>query len=187
MPKDIRRTAEQTVKRGSAETIRGRTHLELLRRSIRSSSEFLVIVSGWLSDRIVDRQFEEDLVNAMRRGASIYIGYGWAPAVGQRHVSPSERRALDALALAKNKASSQGFGGRLIVARIDTHAKLLIVDDLYAVCGSYNWLSNRWFRNSEYSWKFDDRAFVVAERKMALDMILGGERVPLDTSQPAPR
>lgn len=179
VPSELRLIAEQSVRRGTAETIRGRAHIDLLRKSLQSSRQLLVIISGWISDRVIDRQFEDDLVEAMRRGSSIYIGYGWMPSAGPRHVPVSERRALDVLARAKDRAAAARAGGRLVVARIETHAKLLIVDDLYAVCGSYNWLSNRGLRNSEHSWKFDDRAFVAAERRMALDMILQGDIVPL--------
>lgn len=33
------------------------------------------------------------------------------------------------------------------------HAKLLIVNNNYAVCGSFNWLSNREGQNAEMSFK----------------------------------
>ena len=62
-------------------------------------------------------------------------------------------------------------GGQLRVARWPNHAKMLICDECYAICGSHNWLSNAGFANEERSWVVLDPAFVRSEREAIVSRI----------------
>ena len=57
--------------------------------------------------------------------------------------------------------------GELSIAYQPNHSKVLICDDAYAVCGSFNWLSNSGkSENLERSWIVFDKPFVDKEMEL---------------------
>jgi phosphatidylserine/phosphatidylglycerophosphate/cardiolipin synthase-like enzyme len=146
--------------RGAVRLLRRREHKDLLQRALREARRSVVILSGWVNDRIVDRRLKKILTEALERGVDVYIGYGWARAVER---TDSEKRALASLASLARDGKHSGRG-QLFLAEWPNHAKILICDEAYAICGSYNWLSNRGLWRDERSWMVVDPEFVRLER-----------------------
>jgi phosphatidylserine/phosphatidylglycerophosphate/cardiolipin synthase-like enzyme len=98
---------------------------------------------GW---SIFDADFTPNLVRIARRftrlagclerGVEVTIAYG----IGKRdrNERPSDATARESLA-----AIAKVFKNFRLVRKGDTHAKVLLVDDLFFVTTSFNWLSFR--------------------------------------------
>jgi phosphatidylserine/phosphatidylglycerophosphate/cardiolipin synthase-like enzyme len=134
-------------------------HYSYLLKQIESAQSSVVILSGWISDKVVDTMFTSILEGALQRGVEVYLGYGFEDSQGQHQVSKPAKRALD------NLAKVGTNNRRLRIGRFNNHQKLLIVDRARVVCGSHNWLSNRTFKNREKSFIIEDPA--VAESTFA--------------------
>lgn len=116
-----------------------------------------MIISGWLSDRVVNDQFCSLLASALDRGVNIHIAYGANDRDGQHRLSDT---ALKALARLK-EIGGQRRKGHLNVVQRATHEKCLAVDDQYAIVGSFNWLANAHYRDRETSLRTRKRSVVV--------------------------
>jgi hypothetical protein len=83
---------------------------------------------------------------------------------------------------------SVGAAAGCNVARWPNHAKMLICDERYAICGSHNWLSNAGFSNEERNWLVRDSAFVRHEREKIIGRIrtVTEARVAIMAKQCAP-
>jgi len=155
--------------------IAGRAHRQELTRAFDEAEKSIVILSGWANDRVVDRDFMRRLRRALNRGVNVYVGFGWTSPIDPAQPSPSELRAKGVLEGLADEATQPG-AGKLYLAKWPNHAKLLVCDDRWAICGSHNWLSNRGFSNEERSWAIDDPEFVRAERDVLIRRIrLGSE------------
>ena len=102
----------------------GREHRLHLNGPIKQARKVIIILSGWISDYVVDETFEELLDYRLREGCEIYIGFGWRDSRGQHTMSLRAKRAFGKL-----EALRQRHGQRLHIAQFPTHEKLLITDD----------------------------------------------------------
>ena len=102
------------------------------------------------------------------------IGYGYQ-SYGQKQSeqSESEARAEYEFNLIKDWTKQSKCKGRLVIKYFPNHSKLLIVDDKYAVCGSFNWLSNSGRTvNSEESWVIRNQNFVNERKNVIVNSFL---------------
>jgi hypothetical protein len=106
-------------------------HPLLLDKALRDAQSLLVIVSPWIKNRVVDDAFVGRVRNLLRNGVDVYVGYGFGEAETQD--DQEAVRALGRLAEEHPNFVFRRFG--------DTHAKVLICDDAYAIVTSFNWLS----------------------------------------------
>lgn len=130
------------------EFIEGPKHATLLRTAIAAARESICVLSGWLSDRVIDGAMIDSLEDALRRGVAVYIGYGYRSWESDE-LRPEAKRALAALEALRNRSSAHR--GSLHIARFPTHEKLLVQDMDFLACGSHNWLSTSWFGNRQSS------------------------------------
>jgi hypothetical protein len=114
----------------------------LLKATIRSAKERLVIVSAFLSSNVVNDQFLKDLEGALGRGVKVWVAYGMSSqgardAERERSWDWEEAEAgLQALKQRHNESFQMADLG-------NTHEKILIKDSEFVVSGSFNWLSFR--------------------------------------------
>lgn len=106
-------------------------HPLLLDKALREAQRQLVIVSPWIKSRVVDDAFVGRLRNLLRNGVDVYVGYGFGETETQD--DSDAVKALTRLAEEHPNFVFRRFG--------DTHAKVLICDDSYAIVTSFNWLS----------------------------------------------
>ena len=149
-------------------------HAEQLKRALRNAKESIIILCGWVTDYVIDDEFKGLLKGALERGVNVYIGYGYVAANEAKPRNAAQKRAEDYLY--KDLLPwcvEQDPKGILKVVKHPNHAKILIRDEEYAVCGSFNWLSNAGrSKNIDYSWKIKDKEFVKAEKEIILNDLL---------------
>lgn len=112
---------------------------ELFLQALSSAKKRLVIVSAFVGDTVVNEDFIRSLEACVHRGAHIYLLIGDENMV-EKNIHPyklaSRNRALERIELLFQK-----YKQFVHVEFRNHHAKMLICDDEYAVCGSYNFLS----------------------------------------------
>ncbi len=111
-------------------------HRPLFNRSLETAKQRLLIVSPWITDRVLTYSRLQKIRALADRGVEIFIGYGIGEERNARPGKDTGQQAIQFLSdlASKNKrVHFEEFG--------DTHAKILLVDDIFAVIGSFNWLS----------------------------------------------
>lgn len=157
------RTADSKVAPNAKSTtaksalVQGRDHHDELTHALKTARKELMIVSGWLSDRVVNDQFCSLLASALDRGVNIHIAYGASDRDGQHRLSDTAIKALSSL----KETGEQSRKGELSIVQRATHEKCLIVDKRYAIIGSFNWLANAHYRDRETSLRTSQRRVVV--------------------------
>ena len=135
--------ADKDLKKLAVRPLAVYEHPELLRHSISTVRERLVIISPWITPAVVSREFLKQLELTLERGIRIYVGYGLGE--DSNHIE-KDNTAIEGL----QRLDRQHVGFTL--KRFgDTHAKILIKDREFFVTSSFNWLSfrgdpNRTFR-----------------------------------------
>ena len=109
------------------------------------------------------------LAKALKRGVSVYLGYGYQSASEPAPLKKHEIEAEENLLALKEWCADKDTDGILVVKKFPNHSKILICDDAYAVNGSFNWLSNAGrSRNIERSWLIKDKEFINTEIELIL-------------------
>ncbi|SPJ32855.1 phospholipase D-like domain-containing protein [Kushneria phyllosphaerae] len=124
--------------------------------ALKTAKKELMIVSGWLSDRVINDQFCGLLESALERGVNVHIAYGASDRDGQHRLSDTAIKALKRL----KETGDHSRKGRLTIVQRPTHEKCLVVDNRYAIVGSFNWLANAHYRDRETSLKVHQRRVV---------------------------
>lgn len=138
--------------------VRCSNHARELREAFAIASTEILIVSGWISDKVVNDHFCSLLTRALDRGVDVHIAYGASEWNGPHKISATGQRALEKM----QKAAEKSKKGRLIIVQRPTHEKLLAVDDQYAIVGSFNWLSNTRLNDKETSIKTNQREVIAS-------------------------
>ena len=140
--------------------ISGLEHFTYLQSQFKAAKKRITILSGWLSSRVVDRQFLTLLESQLKAGVVCQIGYGWQDSKGGHSAGKDLQLALDGLSELAKKYPNQ-----LHVAEYATHEKMLVVDSEVVAFGSANWLSNRQYKNSERSIVVIDKTIASSEEE----------------------
>lgn len=167
--------AENTPKAIGVSRLYGaEAHAEQLKKAMRNAKESIIILCGWVTDYVIDDEFKVLLKDALERGVNVYIGYGYVAANEAKPRNDAQKRAEDYLY--KNLLPwcvEQDPKGILKVVKHPNHAKILIRDEEYAICGSFNWLSNSGrSKNVDYSWVIKDSEFVQNEKEIIVNDLL---------------
>ena len=116
-------------------------HPPLLRQALASAQHRLIIVSPWVRDAVVDGPFVSCLERLLRDGVEVHIGYGIANADGGKGNAANSKPDIQPVAERELKKLSARFSKFYLVHVGNTHRKVLICDDRFAVVTSFNWLS----------------------------------------------
>lgn len=112
---------------------------------------------------MVDDEFTESIIECLKRGVNIYIGYGYKSSYNNTEKKDFETKAEEDLKNLVKTSSKDNLKGKIYLAEYKNHSKILICDDDYAVCGSFNWLSNAKGQNIERSYVIYDKKIVLKE------------------------
>ena len=108
--------------------------------AIRTAKYRLLILSGFISSEVVDSELEEEMRKALKRGVSIWIGYGFG----------KDNRRGENIRLGRSwqeaekvfKKLKRDFPNQFTFKDVGrSHEKRLICDDRYTFGGSFNLLS----------------------------------------------
>ena len=137
----------EDLSHGEARLVKTEEHRPLLLEAARTATSNLTIVSAWINSKALDAELCEALAMAVRKGVTVRIAWG----MGTRGRETQRNRLKGETALGELKRRIPGQDGkRLIIKRTETHEKFIICDDRFCVSGSFNWLSYRGERDSEY-------------------------------------
>lgn len=141
-------------------------HYDYLLKNIAQSKTRLVIISGWISEYVVDNAFLILIRKKLDQGVKIYIGYGYQDHQGNHKPLGRSQVAINAL---QNLMSQ--YPEQLFIACFATHRKMFLLDSNCVVIGSANWLSNRKYKNSECSSIHKDYETVEYHAAQAIKLI----------------
>lgn len=155
-------------------------HRAVLFEALGEARDTLVILSGWATSYVVNKDFQKRLGACLQRGVNVYIGYGYTASHEPKPKKSYEKEAEANLESLKEWCAAQNTKGLLIARYYPNHAKLLICDEQFAVNGSFNWLSNSGRSlNEERCWIVYDKEFISTE----LDIVISGLMSPLKSSK----
>ncbi|WP_227368090.1 phospholipase D-like domain-containing protein [Halomonas sp. M20] len=154
--KDDKKALIEAKEKGRFTLLSDSSHYEYMLLEMGRSDSSIMILSGWISDKVIDGRFLRVAAQALERGVDIYVGFGYENSEGHHEMTRPAKRALVSLErLAREHRN-------LHVGRFNNHQKALVVDKRRVVCGSHNWLSNRAFKNREQSFIIEDNAAAKA-------------------------
>jgi phosphatidylserine/phosphatidylglycerophosphate/cardiolipin synthase-like enzyme len=120
-------------------------HRPALEQAIKDASRSLIIVSPWIRTAAVDQEMLDWFRKGMERNKDlrITIGYGIEDEEMLDRRGEKTRKAREQEnAIARLHKVSQEFRGRLRLVKIgNTHEKVVVVDEGYAIITSFNFLS----------------------------------------------
>jgi hypothetical protein len=141
--------------------IRMHEHPGLLRKALTASKDRLLIISPWITHHVIDNMFVASLEALLRNGVEVTIGYGLADEEGTKGNDKAKQK-LPITAQAERELTNiqKRFDNFKLVFLGNTHRKLLVSDDKFAVITSFNWLS---FRGDPYKKARDEFGYLVTE------------------------
>ena len=135
-------------------------HRKLLIQTINQSKETVVVYSGWVLDYSIDEEFKQILKNALLRGVNFYLGYGYVDSQKRNNINKDRMKKTEqGLIKLQEWSNNIQSEGKLKIIKFPNHKKILTCDYKYIVCGSYNWLSNKFSKNQEYSLQIFNKKF----------------------------
>jgi len=141
-------------------------HIEFLYDTLQNAKESVCILSGTATSYVVDNEFQDTLVECLKKGVNIFIGYGYSSSSNKQPKENYIIKAEQDLKKLVEFSKQKNLKGEIFVAEYKNHSKILICDDKYVVCGSYNWLSNARGYNTERSYVISDNKIVAEESKI---------------------
>lgn len=105
-------------------------HPDILDDALINSRQRLMIISPWITKKVVNEEFIRKIEGLLRKNVSVYIGYGLPHGQGNHPWS-----------VGKLDEFERRFSTMHFVKLGDTHAKVLISDNKFFVVSSFNWLS----------------------------------------------
>lgn len=149
------------------EVISGSEHRDALYVGLEEAVSEVIIASGFLSAFVVNEEFAQLLGASLKRGVKVTLIFPDEPYGSVSHENGGYEEALKRLLRLANEYP------KLNLIKRYTHQKALIVDERYAIVGSFNFLSNLKAARDETSAKIFDRKAISEIRKTLLE---GGER-----------
>jgi len=135
-------------------------HRKLLIQTINQAKETVVVYSGWVLDYSIDEEFKQILKNALLRGVNFYLGYGYVDSQKRNNINKDRMKKTEqGLIKLQEWSNNIQSEGKLKIIKFPNHKKILTCDYKYIVCGSYNWLSNKFSKNQEYSLQIFNKKF----------------------------
>lgn len=111
-------------------------HYPVLLHALKTAKYRLLIHTPFLHELIVTDEFVMDMERLLKSGCKVYIGYGM-PESDVQKPTKSHLRVVERLEKVARRYRN------LLFKKVDSHAKVLLQDELFVVLGSFNWLSFR--------------------------------------------
>ncbi len=125
-------------------------HAHWLEHALENSTKRLLIMSPWVNDRVVNRQFIEQIDRLLSKKVQVVIAWGFGTereSEAKKSSSWSLRQLL--------KLASQYPDYFQFTKMNESHAKILISDDIY-IATSFNWLSFMGDKRRKYRTEFGE-------------------------------
>ena len=153
----------QLSKIGGNEAISGDQHRHELDKALDEAIKELYIISGFLSSNVVNDGFIARLKAALKRKTHVYLVFSDERSHSNDLMRPKYEKALSKLVTLRKEFPN------LHLIQKHTHQKGIIIDDKYAIIGSFNFLSNRNASRKETSIKTYDHKIIEEFKKDVLN------------------
>lgn len=125
-------------------------HAPWLEHALENSTRRLLIMSPWVNDRVVDRQFIEQIERLLINKVKVVIAWGFGTERESEVKKSSSWSLRQLLKLANRFPENFHF-----IKMNESHAKVLISDDIY-IATSFNWLSFLGDKRRKYRTEFGE-------------------------------
>lgn len=180
MAEASKKDAEEAKSRLRAMTqrpVRCHEHPRLLLDAITKTKERLLIISPWITHHVVNDMFVRSLEALLRNGVAVHIGYGLTDEDGGRgNDKAKQKEPITYPAQKEFDALKKRYDNLTLKFVGNTHRKMLVSDDRFAVVTSFNWLS---FKGDPRSKARDEFGILVSEPIM-LEAIFNDGRKLID-------
>lgn len=139
----IARLKKEQIDLTNTHHVRNEEIMEMFTRAIKTAQRELDIVSPWLSRWLLFGESARMLEDALKRGVTIKILYGYKDRPGDGSGRSGREDDTDFVVNELKVKFKKYIDKRLRFKKSNTHLKLLICDDVFYVIGSYNYLSFR--------------------------------------------
>lgn len=129
-------------------------HADLLAQALESAQHRLLIVAPWIKKAVVNTEFMAKLERRLRAGVTVTIAHGYG----------DDDRGSDESSLTRLKNLARRYGNFRFVRLKNTHAKILIFDDVW-ISTSFNWLSFR--GDSERTYRMEEGTLVSIPKRVS--------------------
>ena len=146
-------------------------HRQIFFNTLGQATNSICILSGTATSYVVNEDFKISLKEALKRGVNVYLGYGYRSNYHDQQKKNYELTAENDLKNFVKEAKNENHKGKIFLAEYKNHSKILICDDEYVVCGSFNWLSNAAGQNIERSYIIYDKKIVLKESQLIKNFI----------------
>ena len=146
-------------------------HRRIFFDTLSQATNSICILSGTATSYVVDEDFKETLKEALKRGVNVYLGYGYKSKWHDQKKKDHEKKAEEDLKKLVQDNLNFNHDGKIFLAEYLNHSKILICDDKYVVCGSFNWLSKARGYNDERSFLIRDKNLVLKESQQVKKFI----------------
>lgn len=153
--KQLQEQLEQLISSTPIRFIKTYDHRPLFEEALKNSQKRLLIISPWIRATATNQWLVNQLDKLVRKGVKVFIGYGY----GDK--DEEDRRDYDIKAEEAIQKLAKGYPDNLVFKRLgDTHCKILISDQKFAIVGSFNWLS---FKGDPKRTFRDERSTLVSD------------------------
>ena len=125
-------------------------HAPWLEHALEHSTRRLLIMSPWVNDRVVNKQFIEQIERLLTKKVEVVIAWGFGTDRESEAKKSSTWSLTQLLRLSNKYPSSFQF-----IKMNESHAKILISDDIY-IATSFNWLSFMGDKRRKYRTEFGE-------------------------------
>lgn len=119
-------------------------HRPLLERALKHAKDQVIIISPWIAREAVVGEVDKWLLDAIRRGVRVRIGWGFSDETRDQVKERASKDMADHLLwlVDKERRERGPLSGALEITRLgNSHEKILIADTNFCVVTSFNWLS----------------------------------------------
>ena len=151
-------------------------HAPLLQDALVNAERRLMIMSPWITAKVVNGEFVKRLEELLRKQVAVYIAYGISEDETQ-DLHPNDRAARSVLRRLASK-----YNNFCLVRLGNTHAKVLIKDSEFAAVTSFNWLSFKGDPNRKFR---DEQGILLQEPTLVnqkFDELIGRFEQPVDVT-----
>jgi len=139
----LRRELEEAIEERDSRPVKyllTRDIKEKFWEAITTSTQRLLILSGFISSAVVNKEFQNEICTALSRGVQIWIGYGFGKDGSRGRKTRSGQKWQEAEKVFQNILSQ--YPNSFIYKDIGrSHEKRVICDYKFALGGSFNFLS----------------------------------------------
>lgn len=132
---------------------------------LKNAQESLYIISPWMNNYIINREFTESLESLLKKGVKVRIIYG----ISSKDEIKDDYRNKNTDQIAnKLKEIGKSYGDLFKIKHGQTHEKLLICDRKYYINGSFNFLSY----SGETTGKFRNEGSTYSENQNLINQTI---------------